>query len=273
MMQQSEKIYVALDCLLDTRLGTLALLSEEAAVDALKNGGEDYRNRKIDAFDGVSVEEFKALYAKRDVETLKLSLFTNVFTMLQGVVKTSYREAATGSQPPDLTFVINLHPYDLQEEEVAYIVDSVAKRTHESVNVEAVRIPNEFLTPAHCKESYAMMIMYDFVTWFEMHMKAFEKIRMPQVCVTAPEMFAEKLPTAEDLAFFEENKMEPSETTEKLLSPLFCLRLLEARMFSIHDSISPGKITLPGTRDEAVNKEEPEIQLTEPVPDDGFELL
>ena len=230
-------VYVSLDCLLDTRLGTLALHDEQLAINALLNG---YVKRDTDSFDGLSQEQFAKLYAKRDVETLQRSVLTNMILVLKGIVKGTYDDLFAGGQNSGVEFVINTHPYDLSDEEIDLIIKSISVKTFKSATIKAIRISDEFLTPSYCKDNFAMMIMYSYVQWFEMHVKAFETTQMPTVAVIAPALYS-KVPSKDEFEEMKAENMHPFRAAEISVAPLFCLRLLDAEMFSIHGGIKPGQ--------------------------------
>lgn len=231
----SEIIYVDLDALLDTRLGTLAYLKNEYAVNALSN---DYMTRDRDEFKDVSYEVFKKAYEKRDIDTLKLSTFTNVFTLLQSCIKSTFETAATNSNIKPIQVQVNVYPYKLDEEEMSEISIAVWSRLKEMVDVNVVNINDVFLTPAYCKDQYSMMIRYDYQSWLKIHhdSHAFDKVKMPTVSIVAPAIYQSR-PSVEELEELQKQSIHPFDATEFSLAPFFTLRLVDISVFSINKQI------------------------------------
>lgn len=236
-------VYIDLDCLLDTRLGTLAKKDIRLASEVLNNG---YHTREIDEFPGVSADEFKQLYKARDEEVLELSVFTNAIKILQGCVKGTLDNIFKGGQNTGVEIVVNIHPYNLDEETCDDIVRAVALHTFNTVNVKSINVPDEFLFPSFCKENYDLMIRYGFEDWVAMHSKAFETVKMPTMGFISPAIYS-KVPTEEEFAELKEQKVHPFKATEMLMAPLFSLRLLEISVFSITNDIKPRDTEVSGS--------------------------
>lgn len=231
-----EKVLVDIDVLLDTRLATIAKINEDTAVDVLNNG---YRTRTIDSFPGISAEEFKKAYAKRDVDTLTMSVATNAFILLQSCIRGSIENIIVGGPGQPISFEINYHPYDLSGEEVDFIRQAIEARTMEIVDINMVKIDNMFLTPTYCKENYALMIKYDYVEWIEMHQEELAKKPMPGVGLIAPALYHLQVPTDEEMEDFKRNSIDPFQTTEIALAPAIGLRLIKPDIFSLDSDIKP----------------------------------
>lgn len=245
-----EKVLVDLDALLDTRLATLAKINEDLAIGVLNKG---YRTRTIDSFPGVSAEEFKKAYAKRDVDTLVMAVATNAFVLLQSCIKGSIENIVVGGPGQPISFEINYHPYDLESDEIEMIKHAIESRTMDIVDVTMVKIDNMFLTPTYCKENYALMIRYDYVEWIEMHQEELAKKPMPAVGLIAPALYHLKVPSDEEMADFKRNNIEPFQSTEIALAPAIGLRLIKADVFSLDSDIKPrgNKSSGPNVKDQS----------------------
>jgi hypothetical protein len=110
-----ETIYVDLDCLLDTRLGTLAKINPELASNALMNG---YHERDEDIFEGVGVEDYRKAYEARDVDTLTLSVITGMFSFLHECVLAAFKRIQIDGIFDAIQLEVNYWPYELDDEEV-----------------------------------------------------------------------------------------------------------------------------------------------------------
>lgn len=226
-------IYVDLDALLDTRLGTLATVNDDFAVNAMK---ADYFKRESDTFPDMDLETFKEAYAQRDVAVLRRSVLTNVIYLLVSFVKSSIEDIAQNGQNMGLEICVNTYPYALSQEEREELLLVLQTKLGTEVGMTAVFLSEEELTPEHCKKNYAAMVRYSFHRWLELHTEAWKTTKMPAVAFYAPMLYA-KIPTAEELKELKEMKLEPFQATELACAPLFALRLLDANMFSIHNGI------------------------------------
>jgi hypothetical protein len=232
-------VYVDIDALLDTRLGTLALLNNEYAVNALMG---DYTSRSIDSFPDVPYEIFKKAYEKRNVDTLMLSTFTDVFVLLNSCVKSTFEAAATNVNTKPLQIQVNVFPYDLDEEEMAEISVAVWSRLKEMADVNVVNISDAFLTPQYCKDTYTMMVRYDYQSWLKIHhdSHAFEKTKMPEVSIVSPALY-QKYPNEQELTELKEQNIHPFTAVELTMSPFFTLRLTDVSVFCISKQILEAK--------------------------------
>lgn len=276
-------IYVDLDALLDTRLGTLAFLKNEYAVNALNDG---YTSRDRDEFKDVPYDIFKKAYDKRNVETLMMSTFTDVFTLLQSCIKSTFEIAATNPNTKSLQIQVNVYPYDLTEEEMAEISTAVWSRLKEMVDVNVVKVNDAFLTPQYCKDTYTMMIRYDYQSWLKTHhdSHAFEKVKIPEIAIVAPALY-QRRPSEQELSELKEQNIHPFTAVEYAMAPFFTLRMTDIAVFCISKEIlNANDQTLGSKVKDGINVEGTESLNTDTsaqshtlssgsVPDDGFDLF
>lgn len=226
-----DAILVSLDVLLDTRIGTVARISQEAASYLLASG--KYYQRSTDRFPGVDVEEYKKLYAERDTVTLAHSQVTNAIEWLRRLRGVLADHAIERPYNDGTKIVVNVYPYHLTGEEKDELVKAIGAWLNYELLVELVSIRTEDLTPEHCKSSYAMMMFYDFEDWMEIHAKAFEQTRLPEVTLFAPALYFNKEPSAKELEKAVKDAGHPMKALELLASPLIDLKLIDVKFFSI----------------------------------------
>ncbi len=224
-------IYVELDVLLDTRLGTIARLNEDAAVKTLQSG---YHARELDSFEFVDMNEFSALYAQRDGFTLSKSMLTGAVDFLRDVTAALAEQARSRPYHSGGKLVVNTHPYTrtLSSDELDEIGRAIAARMDGHAPVELVDISPESLTPYHCKQSYAMMMVYDFGAWMEMHSDAFRTTRLPEVTMFSPRLYHER-PREDELQIVTKEIMHPAQAIEMMASPIISLKLMDVKNFSV----------------------------------------
>ncbi|MNU19599.1 hypothetical protein D3C71_78300 [compost metagenome] len=226
-----QNIYVELDVLLDTRLGTIARLSKDAAVKTLQS---DYHTRVVDSFDHVDMAEYKALYAQRDGDTLSMSMLSGAVPFLRDVTAALAEQASSRPYHNGGKLIVNTHPYTstLSPKELDDIGRAIAARMDGHAPVELVDISPESLTPYHCKHHFAMMMVYDFGAWMEMHSSAFRTTRLPEVTLYSPRIYHE-IPREEELQSVTKEIMHPVQAMEQLAAPIIALKLIDIKNFSV----------------------------------------
>lgn len=233
----TENIYLDLDTILDTRLGTLAVLGEEHPVRALNSG--KYHKRLLDEFEGISVQEFREAYAKRDIDTLKHSVLTNMTFFLRRLIKDSLMSAVIHQRVEKMCFTVNVFPYDFTDPDlVEMLIGCIRFHTYSTSNVQIVSIPDEELTPEFVSQHYQIMIRYNWVNWVDKHKEFFEKRGIPNVTVVVPEIFYDAVPTEEDINRLNLRKQNPFSMTEQITAALFRLKHMPISLFSIHEGIT-----------------------------------
>lgn len=224
-------IYVELDALLDTRLGTLAKISPDLAAQVLSNG---YHARTTDTFTGVDSATFNTLYSQRDVETLKLSVVTGIVPVLRDLAEKLTEQMQNRPYHDAITLVVNLYPYQLDSEEQDLIGKSIATLLSGTASVEVVNIASINLTPLHCKQHFSSMVMYDYDSWMSLHTDNFKLARLPDVLVFSPAIyFTGSEPTKEEMDFAVNQANHPFVATEMAAAPLVDLQLIDIKYFSI----------------------------------------
>jgi hypothetical protein len=246
---KSEGILIGLDELLDTRMGTIGILSPETARTIIAS--ESYSKREIDHFDGVNDIEYKMAYSERTALTLRNSIMTGVVFHLQGLLGQLKEQAVAGPTHDSIVVHVNCHPYRLSESEKKEMARVVLFRLtngaqysvlgRDLVSVEVIDMTPEELTPAHCKASYGAMYMYNPWTWMNLHTDAFKSTRIPEVILYAPRLYFQRKPTAQELQEFETQfkldtnaKSVPDQFTwmEMQASPLVGVTHIDVSYFS-----------------------------------------
>jgi len=230
----SARIMVMLDCILDTRLGTLAKIDPVRAAKVLESG--KYHTRNCDIFEGYTKEEFDKAYASRDEETLALSTVTEGISGLAEIVKQLRRQAIDRPYHDKVDLEINIYPYQLDEETQNQICLAIGNWIQFADSIRLVNIPMEQLTPDFCVENYIGLFMYDYDNWWNHHVEAFKKRLMPSVYLWAPAIFFKEPPSQDELDQIKREKLpHPLEAMEMVASVLVTLQLIDIRFFSLPD--------------------------------------
>lgn len=177
---------IMLDSLFDTRIGTIARMDTDIAAGLLHD--TNYTSRLWDLFPGVDDEEFKKLYAARDVQTLAQSQTTPIVGLICDFVRrcaeTSY------SQPVALEpeIHINFYPYKLSEKEEDLIINMLRRIVPLKPTIEKCYFSMEQLNPLYVRNNYNNMVMYHAHEWLRIHSenKLLSEYRCENVVLWAP---------------------------------------------------------------------------------------
>jgi hypothetical protein len=229
--EKRESIYVELDVLLDTRLGTLALIDDQVAASVIASG--NYHTRKNDIFEGVDKEVFDEAYRNRDETTLKKSVLTDAIKVLRQLVVALTEQTIDQPDHEGPKIVVNLYPYKLTAEEQELIGRSMADWIQNETPIELVAIPTKDLTPIYCKTTYSTMLVYDHSQWMNTHAEAFKKTCLPEVIMISPAIYFNATPSDEELAKTIKEAAHPMRALELLASPIIELKLIDVKYFSI----------------------------------------
>lgn len=230
-------ILVDLDSILDTRLGTLARLSDEIAEKTLHAG---YHSRDIDVFDLADMQQYRDLYAQRDSLTLSKSMCTGVIRLVRQLAAVLTDQAITRPYHSGARIVVNLHPYSNhlsmeEKDEIHKAVEAWMQGT--SAVVELASFESESLTPELVRSTnIAAMFMYHYDKWMDAHAKAFESTRLGDISLFGPALYSLK-PTEEELSREIKEAAHPFTAIEMLASPLIHLQLIPVKHFSVIASL------------------------------------
>jgi len=245
MNNQEQALLIELDCLLDTRLATIARISEQSAVEVLKNG---YHKRNADWFgDYVDMDQYTRLYKARDIETLKLARPTEGFRFVREMVKL-YREQAVSANSPysgRIKIAVNTHPYQLTAELTDLVGRALAVNFGATAPCEMVSLSPAELTPEAVRSRYCMLMMYEYDPWLSMHynydpsklsadqMKQVLKSLLLDVTLFAPAVYYKKPPTQDEVEEVMKDTHHPLEVIEMMGTTVIGLHLIDVTSFSV----------------------------------------
>jgi len=240
-MAKPNKIYIDLDSILDTRLGTLLKLNEEAATKALEG---NYLTRDRDEFNNVNLEEYKLAYSNRDFETLTNSKITNIFKFLiPKLIIPRLNKTNPALYTEGLSLEVNTYPYRLSSglcEEIAKAI-SVWLEGIVPVNMVYLDIPSR--TPLLCKNSYIAIISYEHEGWLNYHYNCNEwssmeemaarVTRLPNTPYYTPGILSGQSFKLEDLSEDVRKVGHPLKAYAFMVSLLIKLEFIDVEYFSI----------------------------------------
>lgn len=233
-------IYIDLDCILDTRLGTCSRLLNGHVEKIIASG---YHTRDKDIFLGIDKNVFDEMYEKRDVVTLTLSKMTNIVKVLNKMIKELV--AITGTQPiyNSVELYINFYPYKLDRDEIELIILCMKHWTDILIPIRFINKSNEELTPTWIENNIDTMFKYDYEQWLTAQTLNgnLNKKQLPEVHLIAPAIYRiDKEIKEDDIAHAIKDINDPNIVTcfnavEKMATPLIDLNLIDIKYFSIID--------------------------------------
>lgn len=159
-------IYLDLDVLFDTRLATLYGLDPNIAEYCVKNGY--YHTRFRDNFSCISSDIFYSYYRSRDKLTLYYGIPTNMFRVVSEHYGDLLTDLKTIDHSDDLKIYVNIHPYDLEVEEIEAILQLLKDQILD-VKLEVVKLGMRELTPRWMVNHIGTIFMYNACEWLEYH--------------------------------------------------------------------------------------------------------
>ena len=232
----TQRILVQLDALLDTRLATVSRIDQDAAVKLLESEAYYIRfNDDFEALTGITREQFRDAYAKRDVDTLALpAIMTVAPLMLHELITKLEINDAESPYVEGVEVEVNFWPYQLDDEEIDGLSKAIMVFSGMETLVRMVSIHPMELTPDFIKDRYTGLILYDFKEWFEYQKSKYATVKTPDLTVLAPALFYDKIPTPEEyLAEGIDSGITPFELAELAVMDCFRLKLLKSEIFSI----------------------------------------
>lgn len=232
-----DRILIPLDTLLDVRLGAIAQKDQELAARVLSKGWRDRIKDEIPNL--ITATELAELYAKRDMETLKHSVLTNMNYFLKRIVKDNLIHTVHTRSNEQVVFEINVWPYkDIDDAFVEMLIECVRFHTFSTSSVVVVNIPPLEMTPEYLRERYKIVVFYtDWIDWISLHKKFFEKKGIPELVAVIPAL----LDKDADLKEMKKMGLKPSmlfTEFEKKLKPIFDARLHPISLYCVTDSLT-----------------------------------
>lgn len=187
---------VELDCLLDTRAGTLARMLSAQEYAKLIVGG--YSTRISDEFPGIETSAFKQQYRERDAVTLSMSMITNIVSLVKDFAARVNVISASAPVSKIPRIDINVYPYNPPQKVLDNIKKAITVLIAERCDIGFVRYTPQDLGYDLVKFTYDHMVMYDVGDWLEAHALDWQnrKRGLPDVTVFCPCMY--KTPSPEN---------------------------------------------------------------------------
>lgn len=233
-IHQLSTCFIELDCLLDTRIGTLMThFGESCVYETLK---QNYHEREFDVFPGVSYEAFQEVYQVRDRRVLKNSIRTIIYSVIHDFIKGTFDNSIHSPFVFVPKIIVNTWPYNLVDEEKNLIRNLVVSLTKQISDVEIVTLPYDEITPVWIKkQEISMLVMYDYHLWLEAQSKngQFKKHACPDIGLLTPAIYKKAALTDEDRQIHESLSMPPFQYLSMELQPFVRTMFLPPMLFSL----------------------------------------
>lgn len=226
-------VIVGIDCLLDTRLGTILGMSKEAYDTLLDT---NYFNRNTDDFEQatgglITNDDFTKAYASRDVETLQISQTTNMPLHLAEIACNIKTDPDIMEFNRETRLQVNVYPYEFTPEEQMVLLDILRNLLPNWDEITSVSIPLEQLTPDYLRDEWDYVYIYNFNEWLKLYGPILETKRIPLVTFVTPRVLQNGFPKdEEDIKSLK--AIDPFLSSEFLLHEYVGLRTLPTHYFS-----------------------------------------
>lgn len=219
-------ILVELDALLDTRAATLFRLNPDYLGEALS---KDYYTRTVDKFPNVDNDKYNDLYQKRNKETLRQSLITDIGRLLDEFCKNILDNTIKTPFHYSPKVILNVYPYELEESEINVLIAGIVSITNRLTEVEVVNLSYEQLTPTYVKSKLSALVLYDYWRWLDIHSVngGFKKVSCPEVALIGP-----RISFNEDLSKLK-LETDPFDAAVELAKPFIALSLIDVAHFCL----------------------------------------
>lgn len=231
MSAPTQKIFVELDCILDTRLGTIARINEQAAIDILNN---NYHSRDTDDFSQyIDNEKFKELYEDRDGITLEYSSATSCLHLIETMCRELLVNTAVNPNHSGAELVINLYPYVMENHVIETLINAIRIWIGTNVIITTVNLAPEYISAIYCKNNISTMFMYNYERWLNKHIESFKDVNLKEMTMYVPAIYHNKKPTSEEMESLLAKGPHPFIELELLLKPVLDFNIIDIRIFSV----------------------------------------
>lgn len=234
-------IVIPIDVLLETHMGTAALLDPSAPMDIINNGYFKRESNDLWEYtDKFTKEEYLKKWKERNVETLKASVVRNIVEFMNKMIQTKLAESADRGGDLKVTVIINGFPYAINEKVQKYMCFFVDQLMYTLAEVKISDFSNDELT-IHCLKSNDVLVLFlnDFNEWLPLHYKELADNPYPRLEVYTPMIIKDikaKVKKAIDDGTVDSeivNEISPYKAAELSFAKFLALNFLSIDFFSV----------------------------------------
>ena len=257
---QYSTILTDLDCLFDTRLGTLVNIDKDLADKVFEE--DKYFNRLEDSFLTLDKETFYSFYKRRNKLILANSPLTKVLQFVREFILGTLKNSINSPFKYDPKLILNLYPYRLNEEEKNKILQNLVFLTNEACTVELIDTPPLDISPIFLKKTIAVWLTYEYSEWLEKYAenKELQTNAIPDVTLMIPSLFFHHIPTSKERADYAKHGIDPFQALELLAKPMINLKVIRLETFCMdtvyYDNDEEEKSSTPSSEEDSVEETE-----------------
>lgn len=227
-----KRVYLDLDTLFDTRLGTLATISQDAATHVMQSNlywDRDHTNWGVLTQGLVDDATFVQRWEQRDQAVLRASIVSGIIPVLINLVTDYLRARQEGQVDYELVLEINLYPYTLELEEMDELSSILRHELlNDNLGIQFISQSLAEMTPEYIHERYAALTFYEFHQWIKLHCEALVKRPLRGIPLIVPRLF-ENDPSRLPI----ERKKEEVVAFKLWLLDYLSVEFIDARWFSL----------------------------------------
>lgn len=229
-----KKIYIPIDCLLDTRLGTLTQIDVDFAFTV--SNSPKYYLRETDLFQTkeqgtLSKETFNQVSEAYKEEIIRNSLVTRLFEFINELCIYFTQSAVASPYYGDIEIDINIHGYDFNNTEISGILSAISQHLSKLITINIVDLSIEQLTLPYVKENYIVMFMYNPKPWLDYYNNDLQKNLMSGITFYCPRINHIRELTEDEKRLIKDEHMDLFLILKQLLSSFIIIEFLPIALF------------------------------------------
>lgn len=191
-MKVAEKfILIMLDCILDTRQGTLLKINPDVAFEITSN--ENYHARESDEFVSeeygkLSIELFEEVKEAFKHEIIFNSLKTKMYLFLQELLSKYVEMSLNTPHVSTVTLEVNIYPYKFTDTQAEYLLKALVAHLGNVAAISIVSFDINEMSLKSVAEKYDSVIMYNPVKWLNNHHNELKTGVLKELTLYLPKM-------------------------------------------------------------------------------------
>lgn len=234
-------ILIPIDVLLETHLGTAAILDPKAPADIIANGYFKRENHDLWTMtDLFTKEQFIDTWRGRNIDTLKCSVIRNITAYLKKMVEAKTIENVDRGSDVEICIYINCYPYQFIDYMKGILCSVINRVFSKIVSVKLVNLTLSELTNQYIVDHRIYAIALNHLDdWLTKHYQSFIahprrqlEVYVPMICENLDRKVQTAIDNHEvDIEFLK--KMSPYGACELFFSDYLSLNFLPLEFYSI----------------------------------------
>lgn len=236
-----KKVYVGIDSLLDTRLGTLAVIDEGFAFDVSTD--LRYYNRSEDAFETdaagfLDKENYAAVYEKFKSQIINHSVVTRLPAFIRELFIVLAEKASSTPYLEEVELVVNVFPFKFDEDEKAELLLALTHYFNVHFRISLIDIDEKKISFDDVKDNYYAMFMYNPKPWLDTHYRLLQKGAAKHVTLYTPAINHVRSLTQEEEMSIAESGSDIFTMFRTIMSPVINMEFLPVGLFSMDSPLN-----------------------------------